>query len=564
MANWESYRLTDIVEKIQKNELVLPVIQRNLVWTEEKIELLFDTLLKGDSFGGIMSIRDYRDKEPLFDFRSFISEFKTGVYPKSDSSKKLSQDISYVIDGQQRLQAFYIGLKGNYNNKSLFFDLFSDDSYDFRFSSTQDDLPKEVDDSTGDKKRKAFWYNVKDLLNELITCGGDEDELADLLLDRYEELKLGSDNLEKNIKKFSKEIFTNKNIGICEVVKSRRRDRTEIRQEVVELFRRLNQGGTKLSALDLAASKLKGYDSSIEVFLNDTNSFTDIGFEQDELLKLIFILQDNSRKKIASIDKTDADFISDNKVRISKSLKTLRKFLEYSKLEKYYKNRRPSIIPLYFIAYYVFHSNASTENLEKMFDDFETGNQDFNRLYNWLFLSVLNRVFRRRGAGWIAYSTGIRKILNTVKNHKGESFPERELYDMYYNHPLDFDEEIKSEYLNDYDRDFLFFIVYDMPKEFRENDIDHIHPQHLLANKYDWQEINSVSNFQLLNSSKNRGEKSAKELSAWIEKYVPNKEQYLKLHLIPEDKELWDSAKFSDFLEERGNLITDKLKRRKR
>lgn len=104
MANWESLRLTDVIEKIQKNEIVLPVIQRNLVWKEEKIELLFDTLLKGDSFGGIMTLRDSRDNKPLFDFRYFVREFKDKSYLRSNGAEKLTQDIAYVIDGQQRLQ----------------------------------------------------------------------------------------------------------------------------------------------------------------------------------------------------------------------------------------------------------------------------------------------------------------------------------------------------------------------------------------------------------------------------------------------------------------------------
>lgn len=55
MANWDAKRISDVIELISKEEFVLPVVQRELVWTEEKIELLFDTLLKGDSFGGIMN-----------------------------------------------------------------------------------------------------------------------------------------------------------------------------------------------------------------------------------------------------------------------------------------------------------------------------------------------------------------------------------------------------------------------------------------------------------------------------------------------------------------------------
>lgn len=57
MAIWKAYRVSDAITEVEDEKFVLPVIQRRLVWDEEKMELLFDTLLKGDSFGGIMSMK---------------------------------------------------------------------------------------------------------------------------------------------------------------------------------------------------------------------------------------------------------------------------------------------------------------------------------------------------------------------------------------------------------------------------------------------------------------------------------------------------------------------------
>lgn len=54
---------------------------------------------------------------------------------------------------------------------------------------------------------------------------------------------------------------------------------------------RLNQGGTKLDGLELMASKLKGFDPDNEIFLNDVKEYEDIGFSQDEIIKLIFIFK---------------------------------------------------------------------------------------------------------------------------------------------------------------------------------------------------------------------------------------------------------------------------------
>ena len=73
MANWESKKVTEIVQAIDEDLIVLPVIQRNLVWDEEKMELLFDSLLKGNSFGGIMALEEKSRSKPLFCFSEIFS-----------------------------------------------------------------------------------------------------------------------------------------------------------------------------------------------------------------------------------------------------------------------------------------------------------------------------------------------------------------------------------------------------------------------------------------------------------------------------------------------------------
>lgn len=44
MANWESQNISDVVKDIDDQKFVLPVIQRRLVWEEEKMELLPDKI----------------------------------------------------------------------------------------------------------------------------------------------------------------------------------------------------------------------------------------------------------------------------------------------------------------------------------------------------------------------------------------------------------------------------------------------------------------------------------------------------------------------------------------
>lgn len=179
MANWESFRVSDIVSAIDDEKYVLPVIQRELVWTEDKMELLFDSLLKGNSFGGIIVIEEDKDSKPLFASRNFT---KDGNQLPSQDKEKLVQAQYFVIDGQQRLQSFYIGLKGSYHGKSLFFDLFSDYKNDFDFEFEQDIsvLPKKTKEERPIKD--CLWYSAKDLFKMLKDASDDRIVYKNIIL----------------------------------------------------------------------------------------------------------------------------------------------------------------------------------------------------------------------------------------------------------------------------------------------------------------------------------------------------------------------------------------------
>lgn len=120
------------------------------------MEILFDTLLKGDSFGGVMVIEEEKDTKPLFNYRLFT---KDGYFIPSGQVDNLKQLQLFVIDGQQRLQTFYIGLKGTINGKSLYFDLFSDfnSEYEFKFEKEENKLPKVSKENVDRKIQEHFW-----------------------------------------------------------------------------------------------------------------------------------------------------------------------------------------------------------------------------------------------------------------------------------------------------------------------------------------------------------------------------------------------------------------------
>jgi len=563
MAIWKTYRVTDVVTEIEQGKFVLPVIQRSLVWTEDKMELLFDTLLKGDSFGGVMVIEEEKDTKPLFNYRLFT---ENGYFIPSGQVNNLKQLQLFVIDGQQRLQTFYIGLKGTINGKSLYFDLFSDfnSEYEFKFEKEENKLPKVSKENVDRKIQEHFWYPAKELLLRLKDTN-DEDQVADEIIKKS---SITEDNkkthIVKNVKAFYKNIITAEALGISKVVINKSLPENDNRQRIVELFRRLNDGGTRLSSFDLVASILKGFEWEMEGFLREIlEEYQDIGLTQDNLIKLTFLLQNNYNKEMASIEATDAGFVIKNRERIKATIKALKDFLEYSKIFDYYKEGSRSFIPLFFIAYHLFHKNINNDALMNFFNNYDTNNADFPLMKCWLYHSLINGVFRGKGAGWIPYKTGIKKILDTIKNYKGKPFPKKELFGVYEKHPITFTTTYTSGNLDQLDSSFVYYLMYDRTRVTRTNDVDHIMPKNILEVKgYDWSKINSIKNFQLLDSGTNRGTKNGKPFKDWVDnlEYVKDKPSYVKLHLIPTDETLWTEDKFEEFIEERGKLILGKLK----
>ena len=556
MAIWKSYKISDVINEIEEDKFVLPVIQRRLVWDEEKMELLFDTLLKGDSFGGIMVIEEEKGSKPLFNYRSFT---KDGGIINSRQVESLTQLQHFVIDGQQRLQSFYIGLKGSFNGKVLYFDLYSDynTEFEFKFEKEESKLPRQ---SKGNEDRtipEHNWYLASSLLKRLKDTN-DEDQVAEEIIKAQniqDTIKIR--HSEKNIKAFYKNTLTADCLGISKVSVNKSFDEITNKQRIVELFRRLNDGGTKLSSFDLVASVLKGFEWEMEGFLEETlKSYEEIGLTQDNLIKLIFLLQDNHKKEMAAIEAADDQFAIKNRERIKVTLKCLKDFLINSKLYYYYKDGNRSFIPLFFIAYHLFHKQISDVELEKFFANFDAKNTEHPKMERWIYHSLINGVFKSKGAGWIPYKTGIRKLLDKMQHYKDKDFPTDELFQVYTDHPITFTRTYTVDNLDELESSFVYYLMYDRGQTIRINDIDHIMPKSILESlKVESSKINSIKNFQLIDFSTNRGLKNASPFKNWINNHVADKAAFVKRHLISADETLWTEDKFEDFTKSRASLI---------
>jgi hypothetical protein len=258
------------------------------------------------------------------------------------------------------------------------------------------------------------------------------------------------------------------------------------------------------------------------------------------------------------IDESDANFAVENKDRIDRCLSLTLKFLKISNLFNYYSEKRPSFIPIFFICYHLYYSKIETTNLDHYFDNFDTSNSDYKYIKSWIVLSLLNGVFKSRGAGWIPYKTGIRKILYVMGKNQGKTFPCKELFAMYRSHPLVFTESVDNQSLHTFDQDVIFNILYDGSETNR--DIDHIQPYSLAVPIYGINRVNIIENYQLLDPGTNRAIKKAKPLNEWILNNVTNKQLYLDRHFIPSNEERWKIENYKDLIDDRRQLLVNKIK----
>jgi len=126
-----------LLNQIKNEEIVLPAIQRDFVWPEERCTKLLDSILRGYPVGIILLWETYLDIQ----YRTFDRDFRTGSL-SSFRENPPNRKVRLVLDGQQRLQSLYVALYGTYESKRLYYDLLSgrndegdrsDDKFIFRF-----------------------------------------------------------------------------------------------------------------------------------------------------------------------------------------------------------------------------------------------------------------------------------------------------------------------------------------------------------------------------------------------------------------------------------------------
>ena len=103
------------IRNIENNQYLLPAIQREFEWSHEKIEWLFDSIMRNYPISSFLFWRVEGDTKANYKFYQFLKNFKQRYKTHNEEFTTIGHnDFTAVLDGQQRLTSLYIGLRGSY------------------------------------------------------------------------------------------------------------------------------------------------------------------------------------------------------------------------------------------------------------------------------------------------------------------------------------------------------------------------------------------------------------------------------------------------------------------
>lgn len=424
MAQYTAKTINSILKEIEIGKIILPAMQRNFVWAEEKIQDLFDSLMHDYPIGTFLF---WEIDEQIFNnytFNTFIKDVneKYRDYQRGEKATAQRSEYQAVLDGQQRITSFYIGLKGSWrthikrakwdDEASYYFRYFcinvlqkresDDENYEFRFINETDIGKPIIEDS-----EEKFWVKIQDIIDEK---GKKADVYVDKLIEDFSDIFSGTKGNDARV------ILRKLNNAICDLSNVHYYPATEKSlSEVGEIFVRVNNGGQKLSYSDLmlsiATGNMDGEDihEKIQDKIQYINSKAneDTGFKVDKELILTAGLMFTNAKSL-SLRATDnykpeqmKTIFEDQWEGITDSLAAAVEYIEYLGFAGNKLTSKNLILP---IAYY-FYANGLKISKEKGAN--ARAVCDFIFIRQWLLRAMIVSLF----------SDAIGNTLLKIRNH---------------------------------------------------------------------------------------------------------------------------------------------------
>lgn len=560
--------INEVVRQISNNEVYLPAIQRKFVWTYEQIEKLFDSIMLGYPIGTFLFWKVEKSRTNDYTFYKFLQDYHERDRYHNDMAPKpeMKEWIIGVLDGQQRLSSLYLALQGSYAYKKPKARWDNDDAFPKRhlyFNVLYKNKPRDDDGTTYDFKfltaseanlndATHFWLPVKESLkwndaNGYIKFASENNLIANPIA-------------IENLTLLWQRITQDKVINYFEV-------KAQELDDVLDIFIRVNSGGTVLSKSDLLFSTIvanwEQAREEIEQLLKLINNKGDkFDFDNDFIMRACLVLTDCPVLfNVKNFKRENVQKIRDNWDNIRNSIKKMVELLVEFGFSQENLTSKNATIP---IAYHIFKGGK----LE---------NEDKKNIKYYLITSLLKFIYGGKGDQVLeAIRNEMRVLLKGKYDLKSEGFPLKSLrlLKLPGEKSLSFTLD-DIENLFDYKKGAYTFmvlsIIYPHLKlgqiKFHQ---DHLHPASLFSRtnlkelktpESVWSEwINkkdTIPNLQLLEGLENEI-KSKSLLKGWVEKEVLTNPIYESINYIPNVP--LELENFEQFYESRKQLIISKFK----
>ncbi len=578
MAYETSLKIAEVVTDIYKNEYVLPAIQREFVWDTTQIENLFDSLMQDYPIGTFLFWEISEESVGNYQFYKFLNQYnENGSVHNEKANLKGVKGVTAVLDGQQRLTSLYIGLKGTYayrlkykrkNNLSaypkrkLYLNLVDsadteDNSikYDFKFK-----VPNKIHDAD-----EEHWFEVGDILT--MKQPGDvmkyvRKNISNKFTNKQEDFAI------ETLSKLYSVIYNESVLSYYKV-------KTNDLDKVLNIFIRVNSGGTVLTYSDLllsiASAQWKNLDAREEIieFVEEVNAIGG-GFKinKDFVLKTALVLSDfsNIAFKVDNFNKSNMATIEAKWKEITDAIKQSVYLVSSFGYTGETLSSNNALIP---IAYYLMTIG--------MPEDFVTSGKtkkNRDKIKKWLIMSLLKKAFSGQP------DNVIRPIRRIIKENGKKDFPLGAIIDEFKGKPksIQFDNVDIDEYLLNLrygEKETLYTLMLLYPSLDFSNrfHIDHIYPKSNFKKDYLEKQgvtedeldsyidaVNNIGNLQLLPAQLNE-EKSNTDFNVWFDKLYEQeneKNNYKKTHMLPDMEYTYEN--FLQFIEQRREIMKNELR----
>lgn len=579
MAYQTALTIAKVIKDISSNRYVLPSIQREYVWDVEQIETLFDSLMRDYPIGTFLFWEIDKEHVGDYDFYAFMKNYHE-VNKKHNEKIDLkgSDGVIAVLDGQQRLTSIYLGLKGTYAYKRkylsrtnpnayptrrLYLNLLgepknSDNKYNFKFLSEY-----EVKND-----QNNYWFEVGNILD--MKNDGEVSLFVIKNIIYCKEFKYTEEQSTFAVNVLSRLYNVIYNIGTISYYKE---DSTEL-DKVLNIFIRVNSGGTKLSYSDLllsiASAQWENHDAREEIidFVNEVNGIGD-GFRinKDFVLKSALALSDlpDIAFKVDNFNKKNMETI-ENKWDIIK--KSIRQAVLLVSSFGYSGETLSSNNALISIAYYLMKIGNPDSFVYSV-----SNRSDKEKIKKWLIASLLKKAFSGQP------DNVLRPIREIIKENYNNEFPIGKIQERFKgtNKSILFTEDDINEFLLNlrYGKSdtlstlMLLYPSLDFNNKFH---MDHIYPKSKFKRNYlkkqgvsedkidDYiNSVNDIANLQLLAAQMNE-EKLDTDFDIWFNSHQTTddgKFNYRIIHYLPNME--YTYANYPKFIEERRKLLKNRL-----